>query len=94
MDYLKNNISSVYEGESIRIRGMVQGVGFRPAVWRFARECGLTGEVLNDGEGFLIRVWGQHQELDRFVNLINYESPALARIDHIYPKASVLRDSP
>lgn len=86
MDYLKNNSSSVYEGESIRIRGMVQGVGFRPAVWRFARECGLTGEVLNDGEGFLIRVWGQHQELDRFVNLINHESPALARIDHIERK--------
>ncbi len=78
--------TTVSEGESIRIRGLVQGVGFRPAVWRFARECGLTGEVLNDGEGVLIRAWGQHLELDRFVNLINRESPTLARIDSIKRK--------
>lgn len=74
------------QGESIRVMGLVQGVGFRPAVWRFARECGLTGEVLNDGEGVLIRAWGPQHELDRFVNLISREAPALARIDHIKRK--------
>ena len=42
--------ASGIQGESIRVRGLVQGVGFRPAVWRFAKECGLTGEVKNDGE--------------------------------------------
>lgn len=82
---MDDNTTPVSEGESIRIRGLVQGVGFRPAVWRF-RECGLTGEVLNDGEGVLIRAWGQHQELDRFINLINHESPTLARIDSIQRK--------
>lgn len=75
--------TTVSEGESIRIRGLVQGVGFRPAVWRFAKDCGLTGEVLNDGQGVLIRAWGQHQKLDQFVNLISHEAPVLARIDHI-----------
>ncbi len=83
MDYLKKNRTTIAEGENIRIRGLVQGVGFRPAVWRFAKNCGLTGEVLNDGEGVLIRAWGQHDELDRFVKLISRESPALARIDSI-----------
>ena len=83
---MDDNTTTVSEGESIRIRGLVQGVGFRPAVWRFARECGLTGVVLNDGEGVLIRAWGQHQERDQFVNLISHEAPALARIDHIERK--------
>ena len=36
------------EQVEIRVRGRVQGVGFRPTVWRIAREHGLDGEVLND----------------------------------------------
>ncbi len=42
----------------IRVRGRVQGVGFRPTVWRIARELELAGEVLNDCEGVLVRVRG------------------------------------
>ena len=38
------------------MRGRVQGVGFRPTVWRIARELELVGEVLNDSEGVLVRV--------------------------------------
>jgi len=43
------------EGRAIRVRGLVQGVGFRPTVWRLARDCGLAGEVWNDAEGVMIR---------------------------------------
>ena len=83
---VSSQVSSGLHGESIRVRGLVQGVGFRPAVWRFAKECGLTGEVLNDGEGVLIRAWGPQHERDRFVNLITREAPALARIDKLERK--------
>ena len=48
----------------IRVRGRVQGVGFRPTVWRFARELGLVGEVLNDGDGVLMRVGGSLATID------------------------------
>ncbi len=42
----------------IRVRGRVQGVGFRPTVYRIARELELSGEVLNDPQGVLVRVGG------------------------------------
>ena len=38
-------------GRQFRIRGLVQGVGFRPYVWRLANELGLSGWVRNDGAG-------------------------------------------
>ena len=44
--------------ELIRVRGLVQGVGFRPTVWHLARRFDLRGWVANDGDGVLIRVCG------------------------------------
>lgn len=70
-------------GEQIRVRGLVQGVGFRPTVWRLARDCGLTGEVLNDSEGVLIRAWGARSALARFIQRLCDEAPPLARIDAV-----------
>ncbi len=51
----------------IRVRGLVQGVGFRPMVWRLARQHDLKGQVLNDGEGVLIDLCGLHTKLEAFV---------------------------
>ena len=45
-------------GERIRIRGLVQGVGFRPFVYGLARRHGLSGWVMNDAEGVLLEVEG------------------------------------
>ena len=67
--------------ESIRVRGLVQGVGFRPTVWRLARDCGLSGDVRNDGAGVLIRLLGQAAVIDDFVARLIRECPPLARID-------------
>ena len=72
----------------IRVRGRVQGVGFRPAVWRFARELGLSGEVLNDGEGVLIRAAGAPPAIDGLIARLRDEPPPLARIARIEMRAA------
>lgn len=67
--------------ERIRVRGQVQGVGFRPFVWVLARRLGLRGRVLNDAEGVLIEVAGDG--LDGFVAALRAEAPPLARVDAV-----------
>lgn len=67
--------------EHIRIRGTVQGVGFRPTVARLAREAGLQGWVRNDGEGVLVALEGPEPERDRFVRSLLADLPPLARVD-------------
>lgn len=76
--------------EEIRVRGTVQGVGFRPTVWRLARECGITGEVLNDADGVLIRAFGETGAIESLATRLERESPPLARIEGI--RRSVLAD--
>lgn len=70
-------------GQQIRVRGLVQGVGFRPFVWRLARQCKLTGYVLNDGGGVLIHAGGAAGQIERFLHLLREEVPPLARIDDV-----------
>jgi len=70
-------------GESIRVTGIVQGVGFRPTVWRLANECGVVGEVWNDAEGVLIHAWGSPESLEELVRRLQAEQPPLSRIEAI-----------
>jgi hydrogenase maturation protein HypF len=67
----------------IRVRGIVQGVGFRPTVWRLACDEGLVGEVFNDGLGVLIRTTGTEDALSRFRRRLCGEAPPLSRIETI-----------
>lgn len=67
------------ERVAIRVKGLVQGVGFRPHVHRLALEWGVTGHVLNDAEGVLIEAQGRR--LDGFTADIAAKAPPLARID-------------
>ncbi len=69
--------------ERIIVRGLVQGVGFRPMVWRLAAERGIRGTVLNNGAGVEIEAAGTSAALDDLVAAIRSESPRLARIDAI-----------
>ncbi|MDM9383916.1 carbamoyltransferase HypF [Chlorogloeopsis sp. ULAP01] len=72
--------------EEIRVRGTVQGVGFRPTVYRLAKACGLHGDVCNDGEGVVIRVSGTDASIEEFIRKLQQECPPLARINEIKRK--------
>jgi hydrogenase maturation protein HypF len=69
--------------EEIRVRGTVQGVGFRPTVYRLAKACGLRGDVCNDGEGVLIRAYGSEESIAEFIQKLQTECPPLARINEL-----------
>ena len=76
---------------AIRVRGAVQGVGFRPFVWRLANELRLDGFVRNDAHGVAIEVQGDAGALDRFLDRLSGEAPAAARIDAIETSAAQAR---
>jgi hydrogenase maturation protein HypF len=65
----------------LRVRGVVQGVGFRPFVWHLARDLGLAGWVRNDAAGVEILLQGGADAIDAFTRRLRHERPALARID-------------
>jgi hydrogenase maturation protein HypF len=86
-------------GVQLRVRGKVQGVGFRPFVWQLARQLELTGDVCNDGEGVLVRLAGNG---GAFTARLHQDCPPLARIDRVdvqpftwprVPDAFVIRHS-
>ena len=71
------------ERRAIRVRGVVQGVGFRPTVYRIASELGLGGFVFNDREGVWIEIEGDRAALDRFLPSLIAAPPTGARIDGV-----------
>jgi acylphosphatase len=76
----------------IRVRGTVQGVGFRPTVWRLACDEGLVGEVLNDGFGVLIRTTGDTVAISHFLTRLHNEAPPLSQIEDVETHVLNLRD--
>jgi hydrogenase maturation protein HypF len=73
----------VEERRRVRVRGTVQGVGFRPFVYRRALELGLSGWVGNDGNGVLLEVEGTSRSVDALVSALRGEAPPLADVTDI-----------
>lgn len=63
----KDTKKNKYMRKKIQLSGQVQGIGFRPFVWRLANELGLTGIVYNHSEGAAIEVQGGEKTIDEFI---------------------------
>jgi hydrogenase maturation protein HypF len=71
------------ERRQIKVRGAVQGVGFRPFVYRLAAELGLGGWVVNSPQGVVIEVEAPSARLDAFLRRLAVELPQHAFIEHL-----------
>ncbi len=74
----------------IRVRGVVQGVGFRPFVHRLATELGLDGWVANDGSGVFIEVSGPTDLVDELVRRLESSPPPLAVVESVVVESVVV----
>lgn len=68
------------------IKGIVQGVGFRPFIYTLAKSLSLHGEVWNQGADVIIFVEGTQEQMDRFLTELKRNPPALARIKSLEAK--------
>ncbi len=71
------------ERRQILVEGVIQGVGFRPFVYRLATKNRLAGSVVNDGSGVVIELEGERAHLDDFLSDLREHPPPLASIDRI-----------
>ncbi|NNM87243.1 MAG: carbamoyltransferase HypF, partial [Phycisphaerae bacterium] len=78
-----DNLKPHLERRRWAIGGQVQGVGFRPFVYRLATQLQLTGWVANNSTGVVIETQGLPTDLARFAQNLRGEIPPLARIDHL-----------
>jgi hydrogenase maturation protein HypF len=76
-------MSALRQRARVRVIGTVQGVGFRPYVYRLAAELGLTGWVLNDAHGVLLEVEGPDVDIESFVARLGPEAPPLAIVERL-----------
>ncbi len=67
----------------LTVHGIVQGVGFRPWIYRLAQECRLAGHVSNNSEGVHIEIEGTQQQVGLFLQRMRSETPPLAHITRI-----------
>jgi hydrogenase maturation protein HypF len=82
-DYLMDALHTQAARKRIEIAGVVQGVGFRPFVYRVAQRFSIRGYVLNSSGGVVIEAEAGEAALEKFVAALSAELPPLARIDDL-----------
>ena len=73
---------------ALEVRGVVQGVGFRPFVWRLATELSLDGTVINRAGQVDIEVAGSAEAVDAFVGRVRTDAPPVARVEDVAVRPS------
>lgn len=71
------------EGRRFAVHGVVQGVGFRPWIYRLAHEEGIGGRILNNSSGVMIEAFGSAARLESFQQRLQSTSPPAAKISTI-----------
>lgn len=71
----------------VRVEGVVQGVGFRPFVFRLAEQLALAGWVRNDEHGVVLEIEGPAEATERFLTRIREQAPALAQVERVRSEA-------
>lgn len=79
------------ERREVSVRGIVQGVGFRPFVYALAQRCRLSGVVQNDAQGVHVEVEGPRENLELFLQRIETEAPPLAVVETVTWQAQAVR---
>ena len=80
--------------QHIHINGIVQGVGFRPFIYRIAKQCHLSGFVNNNSSGVYIEIQGPADSIEIFHKKLLNETPPFATIISVLKEnADVLQDS-
>lgn len=87
-----NRKTDMIEALDIHVTGIVQGVGFRPFVYRMAKKHLVTGWVLNATDGVYIHAEAEQKNLDAFVIALSEEAPAASRVKEIEMKEVPLED--
>ncbi|MCZ1003751.1 acylphosphatase [Streptomyces mirabilis] len=89
--------AAVADGTPLRrrvtVRGVVQGVGFRPYVYTLATGLELSGHVTNTPEGVIAEVEGAPSAVARFCDRIAVQAPPLARVDSVHRRRTVTGDA-
>jgi hydrogenase maturation protein HypF len=83
-------VHDAQQRRGVVVCGVVQGVGFRPFVYRLAMEEALAGFIGNDTDGVTIEVEGPKARVEAFVERLRAEAPPLARIDSIVVRELVV----
>jgi hydrogenase maturation protein HypF len=78
--------------KAIDVTGIVQGVGFRPFVYRLAYECSLAGVIANTPAGVTIEVQGDPEQVDQFLSRLQSDVPPLAKITSLSPREIELQN--
>lgn len=84
---VSTQVPMALEGRRIEVRGTVQGVGFRPWVYRVACEEGVSGRVLNHPRGVTIEAFGSPTVLEAFLRRLEREHPPAAEVREVRAEA-------
>jgi hydrogenase maturation protein HypF len=73
----------MHSARSVHIKGLVQGVGFRPFIYRLAISCNIKGWVENGNDGVRIHAEGTEEDLEKFIGLLPGTAPAASQITEV-----------